>query len=201
MSTAWLPNHDFCSGGSDKRLIMWGRDGQQRQVWEENVRVRQLSISRDGRVLAVLIASRPEVRCYSTEEQQLSYSITSTDKIISMELSQDGTEVLTNQSLTRPNISHWVNGVFHKSYSGHKQQKCIINCGFGGKNEEYIVCGSEDGYAYIWNKLHGTILAAIHAHDDIVSSVRWSLTDPNLFFTCSDDTTVKVWIVQNNEEL
>jgi hypothetical protein len=82
---------------------------------------------------------------YQTDTQEKRHSITPGDKILSIALSADGSELLTNQSQTNPQVCLWVNGLFTKSYIGHKQETCIIGCGFGGTSEEYIVSGSEDG--------------------------------------------------------
>ena len=138
MTTAWLPTGSFLSGGGDKRIIAWDLDGNQIQILDDTIRVRQLEVSRDGSTLAVLIASRPEIRTYSTASCTLLETITAADKITTMAISNNGREILANSSFTEPKLYHWKNGGFTKSYVGHKQERYTIQCCFGGKNEEYV---------------------------------------------------------------
>lgn len=40
----------------------------------------------------------------------------------------------------------------------------ILKCSFGGVNEAFIVCGSEDANIYLWSKEKGDLIAKIDGH-------------------------------------
>ena len=120
LTTVWLPSGSFLSGGGDRRIVAWDLAGTQLETLADTIRVRQLEVCRDGSTLAVLIASRPEIRTYSTAASTLLLTHTATEKITSMAISVSGNEILANSSFTEPKLCHWKNGDFTKSYVGHK---------------------------------------------------------------------------------
>ncbi|RWS20350.1 F-box/WD repeat-containing protein 5-like protein, partial [Leptotrombidium deliense] len=66
-----------------------------------------------------------------------------------------------------------------------------INCFriYVDANIEYVVSGSEDNYAYIWNRISGKLLAKL-PHSNVVSCGTFI---GSKLITCSDDHTIKVW--------
>ncbi|KAJ0252952.1 Transducin/WD40 repeat-like superfamily protein [Hirschfeldia incana] len=64
---------------------------------------------------------------------------------------------------------------------------------------EYILSGSSDGSAYIWQvnkpQLDPTILKG---HDSEVTAVDWSPSEIGKVATASDDFTVRLWNIENN---
>jgi WD40 repeat protein len=40
----------------------------------------------------------------------------------------------------------------------------IIRCAFGGYNEAFVACGSEDSIIYLWSKEKGDLIAKIEGH-------------------------------------
>lgn len=113
----------------------------------------------------------------------------------SLTLSADGKFLLSNCSDKDPVIHLWNidKEEIVQSYKGHSQSKYVLKCAFGGKFENYVICGSEDDMIYIWNRNTGDLLDVLKGHTDTVNNVAFSPMISNFFFSCSDDQTIKVW--------
>lgn len=74
-----------------------------------------------------------------------------------------------------------------------------MKCAFGGVNEGLVVCGSEDGCVYIWNRDKGDLLSKLEGHSQMVNSVHWCPTDPYIFASVSDDMSVRIWGIEDME--
>jgi WD40 repeat protein len=88
------------------------------------------------------------------------------DTVTSIALSRDGRYLLANESLKMPRIVLYDlnrKEVVHR-FRGHKQEMFILRCSFGGVNESFVLCGSEDSNIYLWNKEKGDIIAKIEGH-------------------------------------
>ncbi|XP_012262746.1 F-box/WD repeat-containing protein 5 [Athalia rosae] len=57
---------------------------------------------------------------------------------------------------------------------------------------EYVASGAEDKHGYLWDRHYGVCLAKL-PHADVVNSVAFNPSDPEMLVTTSDDYTVKVW--------
>ncbi|CDR95184.1 WD domain, G-beta repeat containing protein, putative [Babesia bigemina] len=80
-----------------------------------------------------------------------------------------------------------------QTYRGHREDRFILRCAFGGPDERFVVNGSEDAHIYIWNKLFGTLVAVLQAHSSTVNGIAWSTRPGGYLFSVSDDHTVAVW--------
>ena len=49
----------------------------------------------------------------------------------------------------------------------------------------------------IWSRASGDLIAKIPGHFQVVNSVSWPASNPMIFASGSDDTTVKIWSVQH----
>jgi len=69
----------------------------------------------------------------------------------------------------------------------------IITGDFSSQND-FIICGSETGTIYIFEKENGILVSQIPAHNCVVSAIAYH---PNLdmFATCSDDGSVKIFFL------
>ncbi|OQR94054.1 hypothetical protein THRCLA_08261 [Thraustotheca clavata] len=63
---------------------------------------------------------------------------------------------------------------------------------FFGEEDGHIVAGSDDGYAYIWEKSTGQLVNALHADEDIVNCVQCHPTEPVLA-TSGIESVVRLW--------
>lgn len=118
-------------------------------------------------------------------------------------MSKDGKFVLANCSDSNPVINLWSisQNKIVQQYTGHKQSKYVLKCAFGGKFENYVVCGSEDDMIYIWNRATGELLDRLKGHNATVNNIAWNKQIPNFFFSCSDDQTIIVWGVDESYEV
>lgn len=78
-------------------------------------------------------------------------------------------------------------------YTGHQNNTFYVKSSLC-KNGNYLISGSSDENAYIWNTKHSHPLVKLTGHTAEVTSVAWS--DSNIMLiTCSDDMTHKIWTV------
>jgi WD40 repeat protein len=69
-----------------------------------------------------------------------------------------------------------------------------LRCAFGGANDNFVLCGSEDASLTLWNRDKGEVVTKLTAaHSSVINAVAWSPVDPYIFVSCSDDQTIKVW--------
>ncbi|DAZ97580.1 TPA: hypothetical protein N0F65_005552 [Lagenidium giganteum] len=71
-------------------------------------------------------------------------------------------------------------------------QTDIKEATFFGKNDEYIVAGSDDGRAFMWNKATGELASAIEADADIVNCVQCHPFDSCLA-TSGIENVIRLW--------
>lgn len=71
-------------------------------------------------------------------------------------------------------------------------QTDIKEATFFGPNDAFVVAGSDDGYAYIWQKATGKLITAIKADADIVNCVRSHPTETCLA-TSGIENVVRLW--------
>lgn len=197
----WLPSGDYITGGIDYNLSLWSSEGTKLQTWR--LRVRQAERSKSGNIVAVLNACKPEVvvMLMDLESRREMRTISEHEQITSISLSKMGKELLTNTSLTTPvratQIIHLWNIKENdciQRYKGHDQERFTLKCCFGGSSEEFVVCGSESGKIFLWNKLHGTLLSTLEGHTGPVNAINWK--ESKLFVSASDDQTVRIWSLQ-----
>ena len=79
------------------------------------------------------------------------------------------------------------------TFKGHSSDSFYVKSSFS-PDDRYIVSGSCDADVYIWDVKH-PLLAPLRlkGHYSEVSDVKWCPTDLSMLATCSDDTTVRVW--------
>lgn len=63
-----------------------------------------------------------------------------------------------------------------------------------GPNPSLIIGGSEDGAVYMWDTGEDTPLPRLLGHAGVVYDVRWSQKQ-QMLASCSEDTTVRTWVV------
>ncbi|KAJ8911347.1 hypothetical protein NQ315_014191 [Exocentrus adspersus] len=78
-------------------------------------------------------------------------------------------------------------------YVGHQNNTFYVKSSLC-KNGTYLISGSSDENAYIWNTKHSRPLVKLTGHTAEVTSVGWC-SNNILLITCSDDMTHKIWTV------
>ena len=75
-------------------------------------------------------------------------------------------------------------------YYGHSQQLSVIECCFLGENEQFVACGSEDFFIFIWDRYSSNLAIKLEGHKGIVGSL---LSWEKLLFTFGDDAEMRIW--------
>ena len=112
-------------------------------------------------------------------------------------------------------------GRLARKYTGQRQGRHIIRSCFSGVDVNFVVSGSEgiygliygslalvhsyrhivyawgvllDGNVYIWHQDHGVLLDVLAGHGSgSVNSVAWNPRNTQMFASCSDDFTIRLW--------
>ena len=112
-------------------------------------------------------------------------------------------------------------GRLARKYTGQRQGRHIIRSCFSGVDGNFVVSGSEgiygliyrslalvhsyrhivyawgvllDGNVYIWHQDDGVLLDVLAGHGSgSVNSVAWNPRNTQMFASCSDDFTIRLW--------
>jgi WD repeat-containing protein 26 len=145
-TAAWCPDGDtFVTGSQDSEvaLCIWNMNGDRVYLWkEENLRVHDLSLSPDGRRLAVLLETRILIYDFVTREKISDWAIDDV-KLTSVNISPDSRQVLVSMNESRIHLLDIETGAFLQSYEGQRHTQFIIRSSFGGANGTHVVSGSE----------------------------------------------------------
>lgn len=116
-----------------------------------------LATGYEGNHFAFLAGGTNTVHFVNVQTREIEHKIEEEDKVRSITMSRNGKYLLSNFSESNPTINLWnVSNRKHiQKYTGHVQSKYILNAEFAGKNDEYVVCGSEDDLIYLWNRSTG----------------------------------------------
>lgn len=133
------------SGCTDKSISMWDLEGKEVECWrgQRTLRISDLGITSDGkhiisicRETAILILDRDSKTENFIEEDQTitSFTLSSDNKFLLVSL--------LNQELHLWNIEGHIKLV--GKYKGHKRTRFVVRACFGGYEQSFIACGSED---------------------------------------------------------
>jgi len=188
---AWLPDgRHFISGGIDKNIYMLDIEGNEVRTWS-CARVNDLAVTPDGKYL-IVICQEKKLRIYDLENRTED-SVQEAESATSLELSADGKQVLVN--ISSHEIHAWdieTKRIVQK-YRGQKQSRFVIRSCFGGANQAFVISGSEDSQVYVWHRENGTLLKILSGHSGTVNTVSWNPVYFNMFASCSDDHTIRIW--------
>ncbi|KAI8332110.1 WD40-repeat-containing domain protein [Chlamydoabsidia padenii] len=82
-------------------------------------------------------------------------------------------------------------------YTGHVNTRTIKGVNFYGAQDEYVVSGSDDGRAFIWNKKTGAIVQILEADHDTVNVIQGHPVFPYLAIS-GIDNTIKIFTPTNS---
>ena len=204
MACVWAPSgRTFYSGSSDKKVYGWDiESGETIATFPVNRECMDLELTKDGKRL-VCCLSDTSISVFDTQTQTLVGAMKEGLYITSCSLADDGFSLLVNltsntsdpsKNVTDSEIHIWdVNKCeLVRKLSGFKQCRFVIRSAFGGYNQMFVLCGSEDKKVYVWERQSGELLLRLEGHAATVNSVHWSPTDAQLFASGSDDNTVIV---------
>lgn len=78
------------------------------------------------------------------------------------------------------------------SYTGLTNSTFYIKSSLS-PDDKFLISGSKDEKAYIWNVEYPTPILALAGHADEVTCVAWSKSTDLRIVTCSDDSRHKIW--------
>lgn len=200
----WMPHgRTFFSGSADKKLYEWdAASGETVAQYPTTREIMDTALSKDGKRLVCCLADN-DIVVYDTESRTSVNRIVESMYITSCSLADDGRSLLVNITSNshdqKKNVSDsemhiWdiVSGNLVKKFTGFQQCRFVIRGCFGGYNQMFVLCGSEDKLVHVWERQSGDLLMRLDGHSSTVNSVHWSPTDPQLFASGSDDNAVIV---------
>lgn len=97
----------------------------------------------------------------------------------------------TNKIHASINLYDLSNFELINKYYGHSQTQFVVKCCFGGKKNEYILCGSEDSKIFVWHIRSSNSVFVINGHTGCINA----LVTPEfgVVISVSDDHSIRVW--------
>lgn len=83
------------------------------------------------------------------------------------------------------------------SYTGLTNSTFFIKSSLS-PDDQYLISGSKDEKAYIWNVDSSIPILALLGHADEVTCVAWAKTNELRIVTCSDDSRHRIWRINND---
>lgn len=84
------------------------------------------------------------------------------------------------------------------SYTGLTNSTFYIKSSLS-PDDQYLISGSKDEKAYVWNVNSSKPILALLGHADEVTCVAWARTQEMRIVTCSDDSRHKIWRINNDD--
>jgi len=128
----------------------------------------------------------------TTKQPELSVSLGG--QLTSVKISNDSQYALVNHAPDEIHLWDLLTGRLACKYTGQRQGRHIIRSCFGGVDGNFVVSGSEDGNVYIWHRDRAILLDVLTGHGiGSVNSVAWNPRNTQMFASCSDDFTIRLW--------
>lgn len=128
----------------------------------------------------------------TTKQPELSVSLGG--QLTSVKISSDSQYALVNHAPDEIHLWDLFTGRLARKYTGQRQGRHIIRSCFGGVDGNFVVSGSEDGNVYVWHRDRAILLDVLTGHGSgSVNSVAWNPRNAQMFASCSDDCTIRLW--------
>lgn len=201
---AWLPDGiHFVSGAHDYKILEWDANTAEiTAYYEARSHVNDVAMSKNGNFFVATCSDRT-IQIFNTTTKKEDSCMRESVSITSLFLSPSGESLLvcTNSNedpeMKDPEIHVWsINDMqVTQTFKGFKQARYVIRGCFGGHNQMFVLCGSEDHLVYIWERRSGNLIAQLRGHEGTVNTVACCEADENLFASGSDDKTVIVSVL------
>ncbi|ODN97475.1 WD-repeat protein [Cryptococcus wingfieldii CBS 7118] len=190
----WIPSgSEFLVASMDCRIIFYNRKGMLLRQWSTfPLQFNDFALTPDGsRIVAITtplkrVANNEGLRSAAIWSQDLRCEMTS------IRLTSDGKRALV--SCSPDEVQEWNthNGLrYLRGHSGHIQTNFLIRSCYGGKKDQFVLSGSEDGHVYVWQGSSSQPTEVLAGHTSVVNSVAWNpVASRKIFASCSDDKTV-----------
>ena len=205
-AVAWLPDGArLATAGHDRSVhVVRASDGASLASWRTQ-RVNDMAVTPDGALLLTCSSER-RVRVWDLDAggaELPDAGVAEGESIISLSLSRDGRSLLLN--LANQTLHAWdasperppprAPAAPTRTYTGPppRQGRFVVRSCYGGRDDAFVLSGSEDCRVYVWHRGSGALLAALEGHSGTVNAVAWNPADPGMFASASDDKSVHVW--------
>ncbi|KAI8145715.1 WD40-repeat-containing domain protein [Fennellomyces sp. T-0311] len=195
---AWWPDSQrFITGACDNKLFCWDVNGNTLSVRKGNRPV-DMKITADGTRMVTASFDRHiiiySLYFYENEHNMVEICrIPEQEAITSLSLSLDGRFAVVNaQTVQEVHLWDLNRQRLMKRYKAHKHNAYVIRSCIGGKDETFIISGSEDNKIYVWNREKQNLLVSLDGHSNTVNCVVWCPTSPSRFASASDDKTIRM---------
>ena len=197
-SCTYMPtsNNKFLSSGVDKRVLLIDINNSPHLEVGKFCRIKQVLYSEFNNLIIIIPGSISDIICYDLPKNKISFKIEVKEEVVYSNISKTdkGKYILINISKSYPKILLYnlEKTKTEDKYHGHTQRTMIIKCSFAGDKEQYIISGSEDAKAYLWDrKCPGKPKYAFEGHLGIVNCAELLYND--VLLSVSDDKTLKIW--------
>ncbi|KAJ1026768.1 hypothetical protein NDA16_002065 [Ustilago loliicola] len=202
-TAAWLPDGTgFVTGGMDGKIVYWDADGYVQH--KKSTFPFRILFGHDGGDTGSPADLGGGSRTMGTERHRIHFinlrtreevgSIYLGEEVVSLAVSRDSQYALINVRPSELQMWDIRRQILVKRFHGHKLTEHVIDCGFGGIDENFVVSGSEDAKVYIWHRATGRLIETLSGHDaGTVNGVAWHPKDPLTIASCGDDHTVRIW--------
>jgi WD40 repeat protein len=202
-----LNDSKILSSGLDYKISLWTMDSVcEYSINVPNVTISELLYSSLLNIVIVIAATTNSILFYDIITKEEIDKIPINDVIISCAISKldNGGYLLVNSSKATPALFllNLKSKVFQRKYFGHRQERFVNKCNFGGENENFLTCGSDDATVYVWNRNHSIPIFYLKAHSNAVNAIIWSHTYfTDIIISCSEDHTIKILGNDNIEKV
>ncbi|KAG5654117.1 hypothetical protein H0H81_007169 [Sphagnurus paluster] len=162
-------------------------------------------------------ASENRMIIYDLATKQVESTIRLDGELTSVKVSQDSRFALINHAPDEIHLWDLDAARLSRKFTGQKQGRHVIRSCFGGHDGNFVVSGSEgasyfcsmhlyldaasdmitdmiDGNVYVWHRDTGTLVEVLSGHGEgSVNSVAWNPQNYQMFASCSDDHTIRIW--------
>lgn len=136
-------------------------------------------------------SSDGKIRRYDLRKGRLTTDVIG-QPVTSVKMSKDGQMSLVASLDSSVRLLDNANGGLLATYQGHENEKYRIPAVFG-QDENYIVCGSEDGRVLMWDIESGRKIGEVKGHHGkVVSGVSVSQKTGQMI-TCGGDGEIVLW--------
>ena len=207
-SIAFSPKGNMLVSGSyDEAVFLWDvRTARlMRSLPAHSDPVRSVDFVRDGTLIASC-SSDGLIRIWDTATGQCLKTLIHEDNapVTNIKFCINGKYILASSLDNSLRLWDYVSGDCKKTFQGHKNEAFSMHAAFGTYTAEedhdreqkwaFIISGSEDGKAYIWDVNSKEVMQTLDGHEGTVFGVDVAPGDENeTIITCGNDKKIIVW--------
>ncbi len=213
-SCYFINDNIFISSGLDNKVYLVNvTTGEKIYTLNcEGISINELNYSKFIKSIIATVGTNNSLEIYSynfnIEEKLKKYKkIQFDDAIISTKLDNNFNNkyLLVNHSKITPTISLFDLSTFKEigRYYGHIQNRFGIKANFGGFNENFICCGSENGKINLWSKSSIIPIYEEKIHRSVVNEIIWPSKNEfkDILISGSEDRYINVFVNESIEKV